>query len=80
MQEAVRNGVAKICSEILGVEIRSDESADFVELGGESMAAELVAARLSDLYNVEISGRHVLRYSKLSELTNYIWSRLSRSV
>ena len=53
------SAVRELWCEMLGVE-KLDESASFIDLGGTSIAAEQLAARIADSLGIDVSGLDVL--------------------
>jgi hypothetical protein len=69
--------VAQVWSEILGLglnEIAADDA--FLNLGGTSIAAEQIAARLCDHYRIDLTGSDVLRQNVLAEFVAEVRARL----
>lgn len=60
---------------ILGVEY-FDETQTILDLGGTSISAEMIAARVREAFEVELLGTEILRCGTLENVVSVIVSRL----
>ena len=77
MADSTEGTVASIWGQILGVENPLPE-ASFYELGGTSLMAVQIAARLAETLDIDIKSTDVLRDHELRALIRTVRAKLAR--
>jgi acyl carrier protein len=77
MHDTIESQVTTIWAQILGVE-SPNASASFYELGGTSIMAEQIAARIEEALTVNVTGIDVLRDHQLGDLVRTVRAKLGR--
>jgi acyl carrier protein len=72
----VEEVLKSIWSEILGVET-IDPMASFLDLGGNSIAAEQIAARVCEAMPVSLRGSQILRHKTLSNIVRLLEQQMT---
>jgi acyl carrier protein len=75
MHDTIELQVTSIWAQILGVE-KANASASFYELGGTSIMAEQIAARIEEALAVKVTGIDVLRDHQLGDLVQTVRTKL----
>lgn len=77
----VESRIARIWAEILGYDAgKISAHSDFFEIGGHSLNATILQARIEKEFNVQVQLRNVFRYSVLEAFAKYVASASGQSV